>query len=227
MSKAQADMSHSSSREGQSNGTTDAAETRATRRRYDRIARFYDVMGGFGEQRYRNWRERAWALVAGPEVLEVGVGTGKNIPYYPPDAHVTAIDVSAQMLSRARRRAEELAAHVTLREMDAQNLEFPDDFFDSGLGTFIFCSVPDAVLGLQELRRVVKPGGRVVLLEHVRALNPMLGTVMDVLDPLVARLMGPHINRETVANVRRAGLEVERVESLDRFGIFTLILARA
>ncbi|RMF26976.1 MAG: methyltransferase domain-containing protein [Chloroflexi bacterium] len=198
----------------------------ATRARYNRIAPLYDFMETLAERRYRNWRQRVWSLVRGPKVLEVGVGTGKNMPYYPPEVQVTGVDLSEKMLLRARRRAERMGLPVALLQMDAQALDFPDDTFDSAVATFVFCSVPDPVQGLREMARVVRPGGRIVLLEHVRAEHPILGRLMDLLDPLVARLMGPHINRETVENVRRAGLILERVEDIGMGGIFKLIVAK-
>lgn len=201
-------------------------ETMATRARYNRIAPLYDFLETLAERRYRNWRQRVWSLVEGPKVLEVGVGTGKNMPYYPPGVQVTGVDLSEKMLLRARRRAERMGLSVTLLQMDAQVLDFPDDTFDSAVATFVFCSVPDPVQGLREMTRVVRPGGRIVLLEHVRAEHPLLGRLMDLLDPLVARLMGPHINRETVENVRRAGLTLERVEDVGMGGIFKLIVAK-
>jgi len=130
------------------------------------------------------------------------------------------------MLERARRRAQELDTEIDLCLMDAQRLAFPDGAFDAIVATFVFCSVPDPVLGLRELGRVVRPGGRVILLEHVRVNKPVIGRLMDLLDPLVVRLMGPHINRRTVENVKKAGLEIERVEELIPGGLFKLIVAR-
>jgi ubiquinone/menaquinone biosynthesis C-methylase UbiE len=131
------------------------------------------------------------------------------------------------MLARARQRAEELGRPAELHQMDAQQLDFPDDSFDAAVATFVFCSVPDAIRGLRELGRVVKPGGQIFLLEHVRVNEPeIIGKVMDLLDPLVVRLMGPHINRRTEQNVRRAGLEVEEVQVLASLDLVKLIVAR-
>ncbi len=205
---------------------TDTGETRSTRLRYNRIAPLYDLMESAVEGRYRLWRQRLWGLVTGPRVLEIGVGSGKNIPFYPPGVQITAVDLSERMLDRAARRARRLGRPAFLVQMDAQALAFPEATFHSVVATFVFCSVPNAVRGLQEAARVIRPGGRVLLLEHVRPAHPVLGRVMDLLDPFVFRLCGPHINRRTVDNVHRAELAIERVEDLDTWGIFKLIVAR-
>ncbi len=199
--------------------------TEARRRRYDRIAPFYDLMELMNERRMRPWREKLWAQVPPARVLEVGVGTGKNFEYHPRNAHMTGIDFSQRMLERARHRAAELNDPIELRQMDAQVMELPDASFDEAVATCVFCSVPNPVLGLQEVKRVVKPGGRVFLMEHMRHANPIVGKLMDALNPL-ARLMGPDINRRTLDNVRAAGLEIEHVQDLGMGGIFKLIVAR-
>jgi ubiquinone/menaquinone biosynthesis C-methylase UbiE len=205
----------------------DNQETTRTEARYDRVAPIYDLMEMLPEQQFRSWRERLWARVPEGRVLEVGVGTGKNFPYHPPGVEVVGIDISQRMLQRAQQRAEELGKTLELHQMDAQRLDFPDDTFDAAVATFVFCSVPDAVQGLRELGRVVKPEGRIFLLEHVRINEPeVIGRLMDLVDPLVLRLMGPHINRRTEQNVRRAGLQVERVEALALLGLVKLIVAR-
>jgi phosphatidylethanolamine/phosphatidyl-N-methylethanolamine N-methyltransferase len=200
--------------------------TALTRTRYDRLAPIYDWLEAFAEAfNFRRWRERLWDQVKGQKILEVGVGTGKNMPYYPPQAHVTAIDLSDRMVDRARRKAQQLGLEVEVREMDAQRLDFPDDSFDAAVATFVFCSVPDPVLGLQEVARVVRPGGQIILLEHMRAENPLLGRLMDWLNPLVVRIMGANINRRTVDNLQRAGLKLAQVDDLSASGIVKLMVA--
>lgn len=209
--------------------------SRPVSRRYDRISSIYDFCDRMGRP---EWRQRIFDQTRG-EVLEVGVGTGKNIAFYRPGTRVTAVDVSPKMLERAERRLEaerQMAAgqrleaapppaDVRLLLADAQAMPFPDDSFDTVVDTFVFCSVPDPVAGLREMARVCRPDGRVIMLEHVRALG-LAGSVMDLMNPLVVRVVGANINRRTVDNVRLAGLTIDSVESLGPGGIIKLITAR-
>jgi len=195
-------------------GTIDARATAATRARYDRIARMYDAMERGSERRFAPWREALWQQVRGPRVLEVGGGTGKNMPFYPPGMDITAVDLSPRMLERARTRAAREGYGVNLQEADIQALPFPDASFDTVVATFVFCSVPDPILGLGELRRVLVPCGQLLLLEHVLARHPLLRTLMQAANPVVVRLMGANVNRRTVQNVQRAGFADVRVTPL-------------
>ncbi len=185
-----------------------AGEQRAVTRRYDRVAPLYDLydapmewLGGLRRLR------RHLVSQAGGRVLEVGVGTGKNLEFYPPDVELTAIDVSPRMLARARRRAARLGLRPRFVEADVHHLPFPDDTFDTTLATAVFCSVADPIAGLEELRRVTRPGGRILLLEHVRPTNPLLGLIADLITPITRRLFGFRANRRTEENVVAAGIE--------------------
>lgn len=185
--------------------TTSTVASETVRRRYNRGARFYDTEQKMMERVAAGWRRDLWSRVPGGDVLEMGVGTGANMPFYPAEVHVTGIDIAENMLARAEVRAAKLGADVDLRRMDAEHLDFPDGRFDVVVATFVFCSVPDPIAGLREARRALKPGGVLLLLEHVRSENPVLGKLMDILNPFVVRVAGANINRHTAENVSAAG----------------------
>ena len=206
--------------------STKGKATEITKRRYNRIAPLYDLMEGLIERsRYSKWRELLWSKVEGTNILEVGVGTGKNFPYYPADSEITAVDFSEKMLKRAQDKASKQKLKVHLEQMDVQNLEFKDNTFDTVVASFVFCSVPNPVYGLMEVERVCKPGGKMVLLEHVLSANRIVAWLMNLANPLVVRIMGANINRRTVENISKSGLVVEQVTDLGA-GIFKLIEAR-
>jgi ubiquinone/menaquinone biosynthesis C-methylase UbiE len=187
-------------------------ESALVRERYDRTARHYDIMTWPMEvMAMDRYRSRLIAEVDGARVLEVGVGTGRNLSLYPDAVRVDAIDFSPRMLERAQRRPPR--ANVRLALMDVQELAWPSETFDTVVSTCVFCSVPDALKGLQEIRRVLRAGGRALFLEHVRPGTPWLAALFDWLDPFVSR-RGPHINRRTMETIRAAGFVVEREENL-------------
>lgn len=183
--------------------------TKAIRKRYNRTARFYNIMEALMDRSSMNhWRKAVWNEAKG-KVLEVGVGTGKNIEYYAEDIDVIAIDFSEKMLEKARSRSKKLSRNVDLRLMDVQTLQFPDEYFDTVITTCVFCSVPDPVKGLMEISRVCKENGKIIMLEHVRSQKTLIGKLMDILNPVIVRMIGANINRNTVENLKRAGLNVE------------------
>lgn len=206
---------------------SDKIDTKATaliRDRYQRMAPKYDQMVESSERRYTPWRKELWSKVKGPHILEVGVGTGRNMPYYPPGLQIIAIDVAPGMLMQAQNRAAYLKLNVGLQVGDVQALEFPDNSFDAVVATFVFCSVPNPISGFLELKRVVKPRGQILLLEHARSPNPLLGLFMDLLNPLSVWLLGDNINRRTVENIQKVGLVIEKITNLAMGGIFQQIL---
>ncbi|MDI1230407.1 MAG: methyltransferase domain-containing protein [Methylobacter sp.] len=201
-------------------------DSAAIKKRYDRIAPFFEGMEAVMEGLFfKSWRKKLWAKVEGHHILEVGVGTGKNFDYYPKDVRITAIDFSEQMLKQAVGKRDRKNIHVELELMDIQSLSFADNSFDTVICSFVFCSVPSAVKGLKELYRVCKPGGQVLLLEHVVSSNPVIAAVMNFLNPVVVRLFGANINRNTVKNIKACAFISVHVD--ERSGdIIKLIEAR-
>ncbi|HID61893.1 MAG TPA: class I SAM-dependent methyltransferase [Anaerolineae bacterium] len=156
-------------------------------------------------------------------VLELGVGTGANLPFYPASSHVVAVDASAEMLAVARRRRTR--AVVELSQTDVHHLAFPEATFDGVVGSFLLCNVTDPPTVLQEVRRVLRPGGRLLLLEHVRGAHPWVARLTDLLDrPWHAWSRSCHLNRETEATVASAGFIITRSERY-ALGIVQLIEA--
>ncbi|MDD4913722.1 MAG: methyltransferase domain-containing protein [Methylococcales bacterium] len=173
------------------------------RRRYDRLAPWFDSLEGFMEGLYfHRLRKRLWAQVSGVHILEVGVGTGKNFAFYPADVRVTAIDFSPNMLVQAQRKRDRKQLAVDLALMDAESVCYADNSFDTVIASFVFCSVPHPRKALKELYRILKPGGQLLLLEHVLSSNKVMAAIMNWLNPLVVRLVGANINRQTVKNIQ-------------------------
>jgi ubiquinone/menaquinone biosynthesis C-methylase UbiE len=200
---------------------------------YDRFAGVYDrnmrplERWGLARLRARALAEVVPALegpAGGGRLLEVGAGTGGNFPFYPSGARAACVEPSREMLLCAASKEERPAGSLLVRSF-AERLPFADATFDAGVATLVFCSVESPAEGLKELRRVVRPGGGVVLLEHVRP-KGALGYVFDALSLVTVALMDDHFNRRTAEEARRAGLEVLKVESY-LLGIVQLIVCRA
>ncbi|MEI7995868.1 MAG: methyltransferase domain-containing protein [Methylococcaceae bacterium] len=202
------------------------SDSTAIKKKYDRIAPYFEGLEAVMEGLFfKNWRKRLWEKAEGHHILEVGVGTGKNFDYYPADARITAIDFSPEMLKQAAHKKARKAVSVELELMDVQSLVFADNSFDTVIGSFVFCSVPLPLKGLKELYRVCKPGGQVILLEHVLSSNPVIAKVMNFINPAIVALVGANINRKTVKNIKSCGFASVRVD--ERSGdIIKLIEAR-
>ncbi|MDP3937682.1 MAG: class I SAM-dependent methyltransferase [Deltaproteobacteria bacterium] len=176
-------------------------------RRWSRKAQLYDRLTAPMERMLGFERAREWIFARVPKgrVLEVGAGTGRNIAHYPAGPVIVASDLSPGMLARAAEKAERVEGACRLVVTDAEDLAFRDGAFDAVIATCVFCSVPDPLRGLREVRRVLKNGGEVLLLEHMRP-RGWLGRLFDLVDPIVNRVMGPHVNRRTLDTIREAGL---------------------
>lgn len=187
-------------------------ESEKIKKRYDRVSVVYDWMDKMIKQK---WRQEILQHLKG-NVLEVGIGTGGNLTFYPKGISLTGIDFSPGMLNKARKKAGSLNLPYQLKllEMNAENMNFPDDSFDYVVATCVYCSVPNPINGLKEMRRVCKPKGEILLLEHMRSENEAIGKIMDVLNPLTVKLWGANINRKTINNIHKAGLVIEREEKL-------------
>lgn len=178
--------------------------------RYERIAPLYDLLDlPFEYGRYRKIRPLLFEGLAG-RILDAGVGTGRNIQFYPPGAEVVGVDLSPAMLARAERRRLSLGAEVELRQMDVTHLDFRDQYFEAAVATFLFCVLPDdlQVPALREIGRVVKSGGTIRILEYVRPRGAMRRAVTRLWEPWIAWAYGAGFDRRTEEHVAEAGLEV-------------------
>lgn len=194
-------------------------------RRYDRISRFYDAVECIAERwLFSGWRRMLWEYPKG-RVLEVGVGTGKNIPYYPEEVEVVAIDISEGMLRRAKPKAKGRNPPVLMRA-DVMSLPFKDESFDCVVSTFVFCSVPDPVVGLREIFRVLKPRGKMFLLEHVLSGYALIRIWEEIHNPITSRLFGFNLNRDTSCNLKRAGFEIIEDKKLALKDVFRFFVVR-
>ncbi|SER86024.1 class I SAM-dependent methyltransferase [Salisediminibacterium halotolerans] len=181
------------------------------KKRYNRNAPVFQRMDHMMKP---SWREKLLEKCSG-DVLEIGIGTGINIPYYPSSVtSLTGVDFSPRMLKYARKAVAKHSFPVKLMEEDAENLPFASESFDVVVTTCVFCSVPDPVQGLNEIHRVLKPGGQLLMLEHMRSETKLLGKFMDIINPAAVRLSGANINRRTMDNLEQASFVCEREKHL-------------
>lgn len=194
-------------------------------RYWDSRAGSYDGAMDFWD-RYIFGDSRPWACArAAGDVLEVAVGTGRNLPFYPAGTRLTGVDWSPAMLELARRRAADLGIDADLRQGDAQALDFPDESFDTAVCALGLCAIPDDQQAAAEMRRVLRPGGRLLLVDHIVAPNRALRAVQWLYERASIPLAGEHFRRRPLTHVRDLGFVVEETERL-KLGVVERVSAR-
>ena len=200
-------------------------ETERVREIFDASAAEYDKAIAFSEKVFFG-DGRAWACSqARGQVLEIAIGTGRNLPFYPANVQITGIEISPAMLKIASQRTQSLGRQVELVGGDAQALPFPDQRFDSVVCTISLCSIPDERQTIAEVWRVLRPGGCFIALEHVRSANPIISGLERLLEPLAVRTQADHLLREPVETVQEAGFSIEYLKRL-KLGIVERLIAR-
>jgi len=178
------------------------------REKWDWLSLTYDFMTFGEDRRQAEEKRRLFAKIQGRTLL-VSVGTGNDLKYMPPGCNLITIDISPRMLKRARMKARSHEGKVRLVQTDAEHLGFADQTFDTVLTVCTFCSIPDPVQGLQEVYRVLKPDGSLLMFEHVRSKIGLFALFLDFMTFLTRRF-GPDLNRDTVSNVLQAGFRLQR-----------------
>ena len=203
-----------------------SGETARVQRYYDEVASRYDRSMKLAE-RFLVGDGRRWVCSqANGDVLEIAIGTGRTLPYYPEDVRLTGIDLSREMLAVARGRATELGREVDLEVGDAEALAFPDQRFDTVVITLALCSIPDERRALAETMRVLRQGGRLLLLEHVASDQWPVRAIQRLLNPLSVRFAADHLLREPGRAAEAAGFQIEHVERA-KWGIIERMSAQA
>src|SRR5256712_7003060 len=183
-----------------------------TQRKWDAASHSLDFFAWGDDHRLGQHKRRLFSKIRGTTLM-VAAGTGNDFKFFPPGQHIMAIDISPKMLERAAKKAAACQGTIELRVMDVCELPFADASFDTVVTVCTFCSVPKPVVGLRELHRVLKPGGQILMFEHVRSKIGPFGIFLDLMTPL-SRRIGPYLNRDTVGNVLKAGFRLRREENV-------------
>jgi ubiquinone/menaquinone biosynthesis C-methylase UbiE/predicted ester cyclase len=200
------------------------SETERVRRIFDKQAPKYDKsMSRFERLLFAGNRQWVCGRAEG-EVLELAAGTARNLPFYSGEVSLTGVELSPEMAELGRRRAAELGRELDMRVGDAESLPFPDNSFDTVVCTYGLCTIPDDAAAVREARRVLRPGGRFLLAEHVRSPNPVARAIQRLFDPL-AHLGGDHLLREPLDHLAAAGFELDDVKR-QKAGLVELVDAR-
>lgn len=176
--------------------------------KYNRISRYYDFLKRGDMRRWSKAQTDFFSRLKG-KVLYVGAGPGPEIVNFPPGLDIIAIDLSYDMLKAASERAARYPGKFKRVNMNVESLGFPDRSFDNVLAVCVFCTVENPVRGLKELRRILKPGGKIFMFEHVLSKNPLYGLILKLMSIATVKLSGTHLDRETAENVKKAGFTIE------------------
>jgi phosphatidylethanolamine/phosphatidyl-N-methylethanolamine N-methyltransferase len=200
-----------------------ALEKRQVQRAYELYAPVYDFIFDWIFAPGRAAAVKLLSLEPNDSVLEVGIGTGLNLPLYPPTCRLTGLDLSQEMLDKAVDRGQTLAMpNVTLKVMDATSMDFGDNEFDKALATYTISAVPDPVAVLSEMRRVVKPDGIIVLLNHFRSERRLIGRAEDIVAPVCTRL-GWKSNLAMKPLLKQVGLVADSIVKVNMFNGWHLV----
>lgn len=195
------------------------------RRYYAREAQNYDKEMDFWERWLLGSEHRSWACSrAVGDTLEVAIGTGLNLPHYPPGVRLTGIDLTPEMLANAEIRAGSIGRGIDLQEGDAQNLPFNESSFDTVVCTYALCSVPDEARAIAEMKRVLRPRGRLILVDHVRSTVKPLYWLQWIYEFVPSRTKGEYMTRRPALHVIAAGFEIEARDRL-RAGVIERLVA--
>lgn len=200
-----------------------AVENDFVERVYEKLSKVYDLIFGPTLHPGRLVAIERMGIKPGDRILEVGVGTGINTSLYPPNCHMTGVDLSSSMLEKARERvAREGLRNVRLLEMDAQNLTFADGSFDIVYAPYLVSVVPDPVQVAREMKRVCRPGGKIIILNHFRSANPVLSRLERAISPFTVHI-GFKSDLDLPAFLAQAGLEPVSIEKVNVPKIWSLV----
>jgi ubiquinone/menaquinone biosynthesis C-methylase UbiE len=210
---------------GSTKAQTGETPTARQKRVWDKTAPSYDKQIAFFEKIWfaggREWLGQR----AHGRILEVAIGTGRNLPFYPADVRITGIELSPAMLAIARERAADLGRHVDLREGDAEHLPFDDASFDTVVCAFSLCTIPNPAAAIGEMKRVLVPGGALLLVDHIASSWPPIHAAQWLVERITIRAAGEHFTRRQLPLVQAAGFQIDETERL-KAGTVERIFAR-
>lgn len=183
-----------------------------TKAKWDKASANFDLMAGYGpEKRWEPVKRALFSKMGEGRILFLAIGTGLDVPFFPPQRNITGIDISDGMIEKSRPRVDAYDGEIELQQMDVHEMPFEEDSFDQVFTSCTFCSVPRPIDGLKALHRILKPGGELHMFEHTGSRYFPFSLMMNIMTPL-SRRFGPEMNRTTVENVQAAGFELDSVQ---------------